>query len=89
VIAAEDRLKAICATDRVNEPFMWSVAAWNETCDLWVGEGTPVRNLDDMKGINVHLLGYQDQTEAIPPVGATNEVCKVSGYDETRGFVAM
>ena len=69
-MTSKERFKQICRFERHNDPFIWSVASWYETIELWLREGIPVKNLDNMKEVNLHLLGLQDQNEAIQPKGA-------------------
>lgn len=62
-----ERFKKICAFELKDDPFMWSIDSWNETFDRWVKEGMPVKNLDNKKEVNMHLIGPDDQNEAIIP----------------------
>jgi hypothetical protein len=73
---ARERFKKICSFERPNDPFMWSVDSWNEAFDRWVKEGMPVKNLDNKKEVNAHLIGCQDQNEGIFPRGAIGGVGK-------------
>jgi len=66
---ALERFRAICKFERKNDPYFWSIDSWNETFERWISEGMPVKNLDDKKEVNMHLLGYQDQIEGIYPRG--------------------
>lgn len=66
----QERFKAICRFERPNDPYLFSVVSWNETLDRWAAEGMPVDDLSNMKQVNMHLLGRQDQIEGIPPKGA-------------------
>ena len=70
MITAQERFRAICSFERHDDVFMWSVDAWNESFNRWVREGMPVKNLNNKKEINMHLLGYQDQIECIKPNAA-------------------
>jgi uroporphyrinogen decarboxylase len=65
-----ERFRQICRFERPDDPFIWSVASWNETLDRWQAEGMPVADLSNMKEVNLHFLGFHHQHEAIPPVGA-------------------
>ncbi len=69
-MTACERFKKICRFERTNDPFMWSVDSWNKTFERWVREGMPVRNLDNKKELNAHLIGCLDQNEGIRPRGA-------------------
>ena len=73
---ARERFKAICHFERPNDPCMWNVVSWNSTLERWAQEGMPVTNLDNMKQVNMHLLGYQDQKERIGPKAALYGVGK-------------
>lgn len=65
----KERFKKICRFERTNDPFIWSIDSWNETYRRWVREGMPVKNLDNKKEINMHLLGWLDQNEGLIPKG--------------------
>jgi uroporphyrinogen decarboxylase len=67
---ARERFGAICSFKRQNDVFVWGVDAWNEAYKRWIREGMPVKNLENKKEINMHLLGYQDQNECIKPNAA-------------------
>ena len=73
---ARDRFKQICRFERCNDPFLWGVAAWNETLGRWLAEGMPVTSLDDLKQVLTHFIGYQDQKEQIRPKGAISGMGK-------------
>ncbi len=66
----KERFKAICSFERPNDPYLYPFGTWNATLDRWVTEGMPVDDLSNMQQVNMHLLGRQDQVEAIPPKGA-------------------
>ena len=42
-ITPRERFKKICAFEIKDDPFLWSVDAWNETFDRWINEGMPVK----------------------------------------------
>lgn len=65
-----DRFKTICSFERTNDPYLYPFGTWNAALDRWVAEGMPVDDLSNMKQVNMHLLGRQDQVEAVPPKGA-------------------
>jgi uroporphyrinogen decarboxylase len=67
---AQERFGAICSFERQTDVFVWGVDAWNEAYKRWVREGMPIKNLENKKEINMHLLGYQDQNECIKPNAA-------------------
>jgi len=69
-MTAQERFQAICSFERKDDVFVWGVDSWNEAFKRWVREGMPVKNLDNKKEINMHLLGYQDQIECIKPNAA-------------------
>jgi len=69
-MSAIERFKKICAFELKDDPFMWSVDAWNETFDRWASEGMPVKNLDNKKEVNIHLIGPDEQNEGIIPKAA-------------------
>ncbi len=66
-MTARERFKKICSFELANDPFMWSVDSWNETFDRWAREGMPVKNLDNKKEVNMHLIGPDDENEGIIP----------------------
>ena len=66
-MTARERFKKICSFELKNDPFMWSVDLWNETFDRWVIEGMPVKNTDNKRELNMHLIGPDDQNEGIAP----------------------
>ena len=65
-----ERFKKICSFELTDDPFIWSIDSWTATFDRWVSEGMPVKNLDNKKEINAHLLGQEEQNEGIFPAGA-------------------
>ncbi|MDR1111786.1 MAG: hypothetical protein LBP92_14095, partial [Deltaproteobacteria bacterium] len=67
---ARERFNAICGFELKNSPFFWSVWAWPEAIDRWYAEGMSVNDIDTMKPINMHFLGYDHQIETIPPRGS-------------------
>jgi hypothetical protein len=71
-----ERFKKICSFELVDDPLIWSVDSWNETFYRWVSEGMPVKNLDNKKEINGHLLGQEEQNEGIIPKAAIGGVGK-------------
>jgi hypothetical protein len=56
MMQARRRFRQICRFGRMDDPFMWSVHAWNATLDRWVREGMPVSNLDSRKETNMPFL---------------------------------
>ncbi len=66
-MTARERFKKICSFELANDPFMWSIDSWTETFNRWVREGMPVENLDNKKEVNMHLIGPDDENEAIIP----------------------
>jgi hypothetical protein len=62
-----ERFKAICSFERVNDPFIWSVDSWYESFERWIKEGMPVKNLDNKREVNFHLIGPDDENEGIQP----------------------
>ena len=60
-ITALERFKKICAFEIKDDPFMWGIDSWPETYDRWVREGMPVKNLDNKKEVNMHLIGPDEQ----------------------------
>jgi uroporphyrinogen decarboxylase len=71
-----ERFKAICRFERPNDPFLWSVAAWNETLDRWVAEGMPVSDLSTMRQTHDLLMGPHDRNAGIAPVCAIHGMGK-------------
>jgi len=69
-MTAIERFKKICSFELFDDPFMFSIDSWNETFDRWVSEGMPVKNLDNKKEVDMHLVGPDDQNEGIIPQGA-------------------
>jgi uroporphyrinogen decarboxylase len=70
-MVARERFIEISNFERKNDPSFFGIFAWTEALKRWVKEGMPVKNLENMKEINMHLLGYQDQVfEAIIPNAA-------------------
>ncbi len=69
-MTARERFLAICRFESENDPFFWGIDSWNETFRRWTGEGMPVKNLQNKKEVNHHLLGYQNQNETIWPNAA-------------------
>jgi uroporphyrinogen decarboxylase len=69
-MTAQERFQAICNFERTGDVYFWGIDAWNEAYLRWVREGMPVKNLNNRKEINMHLLGYQDQNECIKPNAA-------------------
>lgn len=67
--SSRERFLQIANFERVNDPCMWGIAAWDETYRRWAREGMPVNV--DMKEIKEFFLGQQDQKEAIIPNAAT------------------
>jgi uroporphyrinogen decarboxylase len=65
-----ERFKRICRFEAVDVPFIWSAASWNEALDRWRSEGMPVEDLSNMKQVNLHFLGWEQQHEGIPVPGA-------------------
>ncbi|HSV31006.1 MAG TPA: uroporphyrinogen decarboxylase family protein [Atribacteraceae bacterium] len=65
-----ERFRAICRFERVDDPYFWGVDSWTEAFRRWIREGMPVKNLQNKKELNHHLLGYQSQNEAIWPNAA-------------------
>lgn len=81
-----ERFKKICSFELPDDPFIWSVDSWNETFDRWVNEGMPVKNLDNKKEINAHLLGQEEQNEGIIPRGA---ICGLGKCNNPPWVVAI
>lgn len=71
-----ERFKRVCGFEPIDEPMIYSVASWNEALDRWQAEGMPVSDLSNMKQVNLHFLGWQNQHEAIPVVGAISGMGK-------------
>ena len=72
MITTKKRFRQICRFERCNDPSFFGLFAWLETYHRWVREGMPVDNLENMKQINMHLLGYQDQNyESVSPNAAS------------------
>jgi uroporphyrinogen decarboxylase len=69
MLNALERFKAICRFERNNDPYFWSIDSWNEAFDRWIGEGMPVRNMENKKEVNELLLGDQDEIESLRPNG--------------------
>ena len=69
-MTAQERFQAICNFERPDDVFIWGIDSWNEAYNRWLREGMPVKNMDNKKEINMHLLGYQDQIECIKPNAA-------------------
>jgi len=65
---SRERFLQIVRFERTNDPYMWSIAAWNKTYRRWKIEGMPV-NIN-IKEINEYLLGMQDQIESVQPNAA-------------------
>ncbi|HCT92797.1 MAG TPA: hypothetical protein DF613_15670 [Lachnospiraceae bacterium] len=65
-----ERFLKICDFALCDDPYFWSIWAWPETIDRWSKEGMPVKNLRNMKEINLHFLGFEDEIEYIPPRGS-------------------
>lgn len=70
---SKERFKSIANFERKNDPSFFGLFGWVGTFKRWVNEGMPVKNLDNAKEINMHLLGYQDQNHEsiIPSAGLT------------------
>ncbi len=64
---AKERFKKICSFERTNDVFIWSVDSWYEAFERWVREGMPVESLEDKTEVNMHLIGPDDENEAIQP----------------------
>ena len=58
-----ERFKNICSFERKEDVYFYGVLPWNETLERWVKEGMPVKNLDNLKETNMHLLGDKDKIE--------------------------
>ncbi len=73
-----ERFKKICRFERPNDPMLavYGVSSWYETYFRWIDEGLPVKDksLPDLKNINLHLLGYENQNESIEPSGSIGGV---------------
>ncbi|MCJ7446786.1 MAG: hypothetical protein MUO72_03755, partial [Bacteroidales bacterium] len=73
-----ERFKKICRFERPNDPLLavYGVSSWYETYFRWINEGLPVKDksLPDLKYINLHLLGYENQNESIIPCGSISGV---------------
>lgn len=66
-MTAKERFKSICAFERKNDPYIWSVDSWYEAFERWITEGMPVKNLDNKIELNMHLIGPEDEIEGIKP----------------------
>jgi len=69
-MSSRERFRAICRFERTDDPWVLSVASWNETLDRWVAEGMPVSDLSNMRQTEDLLLGPHDRYAGISPVGA-------------------
>jgi hypothetical protein len=69
-VNGRQRFKEICSFERTRDPWVWSVASWNEALDRWVREGMRVSDLSNMRQTNDLLLGPHDRIAGIPPYGA-------------------
>jgi len=58
-----ERFKKICSFELKEDVYFYGVLPWNETLERWVKEGMPVKNLDNLKETNMHLLGNMDKIE--------------------------
>lgn len=68
MINTKERFKQIAKFERPNDPSFFGILAWLDTYKRWQKERVPVLDLNNMKEINMHFLGYQDQnTETIIP----------------------
>ncbi len=67
---ARERFKQICKFERPNDFFTCGLFCWNETYDRWIKEGMPVKSMENVKEVNMHFLGYENQNEIIHPNGA-------------------
>ena len=70
MITARERFLGICKFERQNDPFIWTIDAWNQTYARWKNEGMPVSNLTNRKDLNMHFIGYLNQKEVIHPNAA-------------------
>ena len=75
-MSALECFKKICAFELKDHPFLWSVDSWNEAFDRWIKEGMPVKNMDNKKEVNMHLIGPDEQNEEILPNGSTQGMGK-------------
>ncbi|HEB33054.1 MAG TPA: hypothetical protein ENI15_19605 [Spirochaetes bacterium] len=70
-MTARERFIKIATFERENDPSFFGIFAWNDAYRRWKKEGMPVNNFENMKEINMHFLGYQDQVfETIIPNAA-------------------
>jgi len=69
-MTTRERFKEICKFERPNDIFTFGLFCWNETYDRWMKEGMPVKNMENVKEINMLFLGHENQNEAIAPNGA-------------------
>jgi uroporphyrinogen decarboxylase len=69
-ITPRERFLQICNFERKGDIYIWGVDSWNEAINRWVREGMPVKNINNKKELNMHLLGYQHQNESIKPNAA-------------------
>ena len=70
-MTARERFIKIAKFERKNDPSFFGIFAWNDAYRRWKKEGMPVSNFVNMKDINMHFLGYQDQVfETISPNAA-------------------
>ena len=68
-MTALERFRAIARFERKNDPFLWSIAAWDEALERWRQEGMPV-DPKDRHALHELLLGRENQTEYMRPFGA-------------------
>jgi hypothetical protein len=84
-MTARERFRQICRFERPNDPYMWSVAAWENTYKRWYDEGMPV-SAPSAKETKAHLLGHQDRIESIRPKGAIQGMTR---HGALRWIVAL
>ena len=82
---ALERFRGIARFERTNDPFLWSVAAWDEAVARWRREGMPV-DPSDRHALHELLLGRENQTEYMRPFGAISAQYR---FGELRWIVAV
>ena len=66
----KERFKKICSFELPDDFFTFGLFCWNETYDRWISEGMPVKNMENVKEVNMHFVGHDGQNEILPPNGA-------------------
>jgi hypothetical protein len=70
MLTPRERFKRICRFELPDDFFTFGLFCWNETYDRWISEGMPVRNMENVKEVNMHFLGHNNQNEILAPNGA-------------------